>query len=302
MLKTKAVLKLALSSSALICLTALLVTSWLLPASGTAIVIDTTPPKVPSEMYVLKTVSKEITRKQVLEIAANVFSVSGEAQFINGSWNVIEGSREVWMYESGSIKYFDNLKMENSLCSPQELPSVKNCLAIAEQFLEKLKAEELISKNLELSFAEVANDTTVFALKDGTTTTFINNIHVNFALSYNGISLWGPGAKVRVYIGEEGEIIGFIGNFWEVELAEKVKILTPEQAAEKLKEVGYGKSIPRDMVSKAIVKSIELVYYAPPPEAYNANIMPFYVIKGSLIGKDGCVADFAQIVSAVSST
>lgn len=300
MLKTKPVLKMIFASGVLLFLMVLLVNSWLLPASGATIVIETTPPNVPSDMDVLKTISKEITREQALDIALKMFSVNGEIQFINGAWRVMEDSREVWIYKSGTIKYFDNSKMWNDGYMPQELPPTTSCVAIAEQFLENLEAQGLVSGSLHISFVETANDTTVYALKNGTKTTLLNNIHVNFAISYDDVPLWGPGAKVRVYIGKEGEIIGFIGNFWEVEPAEKVQILTPEQAVEKLRELGYGISMSKDMVSKATVKSIELVYLAPSPEAETTQITPVYVIKGDLVGKDGSIGDLLQIVPAIS--
>jgi len=51
-------------------------------------------------------------------------------------------------------------------------------ITIAEKFLENLKRKGFLSESLKISFAEVANDTTVFALRNGTTTTFLHNIHV----------------------------------------------------------------------------------------------------------------------------
>jgi len=96
--------------------------------------------------------------------------------------------------------------------------------------------------------------------------------HVNFALSYNGIPIWGLGAKVRIYIGEGGGVVGFIGRFWEVRSAGEVSILRPEEAVQKLKELGYGGSVPRKMVSRVIVKYIELVYYAPRTHLRNLGL------------------------------
>jgi len=55
------------------------------------------------------------------------------------------------------------------------------------------------------------------------------------------------------------------------------------------------------MVSKVYIKSLELVYYAPSPEAEITYIIPVYVIKGILVGKDGSVAEFAQFISAIKS-
>ena len=55
----------------------------------------------------------------------------------------------------------------------------------------------------------------------------------------------------------------------------------------------------KDLVSTAIVKSIELVYLAPAPEASNPRLVPFYYISGELTGKDGGRGELLQMVPAV---
>jgi len=110
MFKVKTVLK-AASVPLALALIILLASARLPYASGATIVIETTLPKVPSHMNVLKTVSKEITREQALDIASRIFNVTGDAQFAEGVWKVVEGSREVLMYRSGTVKYFDNSKI-----------------------------------------------------------------------------------------------------------------------------------------------------------------------------------------------
>jgi hypothetical protein len=53
------------------------------------------------------------------------------------------------------------------------------------------------------------------------------------------------------------------------------------------------------MVSKAVIKSIELVYFVPSPGAEVTYLVPVYDIKGTLTGEDGAVVDFVQTVLAV---
>jgi alpha-galactosidase len=287
-------------------LMALLVISSLQPA-GAVIIIETELPRVPSEMPILKTMPQVTTEEQALDIATRIFAVHGGVQYIDNGWMIADSSQEVWIYKSGSIKYFDNPKMWDSVYMylPQEFPLEPESIAIAEVFLAKLRTEDLVSKSLHMFLEDVVADTTVIAQKENendntyTTTTFWNNVHVNFALSYDNIRLWGPGAKVRVYLGKEGEIIGFLGNFLEVKPFKMVHILTPEQAIENLRDVGYGESMPKNMVSKAVIKSIELVYSVPSPGAEVTYLVPVYDIKGTLTGEDGVVVDFVQTVLAV---
>lgn len=57
--------------------------------------------------------------------------------------------------------------------------------------------------------------------------------------------------------------------------------------------------MPKNMVSKAVIKSIDLVYSAPLPGAEVMYLVPVYDIKGTLTGEDGVVVDFVQTVLAV---
>lgn len=116
--KNKTILKTILVSIVLIFIF-MLANSWVIHTSSATIIIETDLPKVPSYMYVLETVTKEITKEQALDIASSIFNVTGYAQFTNGAWKITDGSREVLIYKSGTIKYFDNSKMWNSKYLPQ---------------------------------------------------------------------------------------------------------------------------------------------------------------------------------------
>lgn len=278
----------------------LYIVGWLVPASGEEIIIETNLLEVADEVYVLETMPRKITREQVLKMALELFNMRSEPQFTDNAWKIVEGSRELSVYASGGIKYFDNDKMCCAAYTWQELPLTENCIAIAEQFLRRLKAEGITSRSLQISFSDVANDTiTIYYTVNGSEKTMLNNIHVNFMLYYDGLPLWGPGAKVRVYIGKGGEIIGFIGSFWEVNASQKVRILKPRQAVEKLRELGYGVDVPRERIIKAVVESVELVYFTPSLEAEFTKITPAYVIKGKVYTNDGVATGFLQMLPAI---
>ena len=282
----------------LIITTTLALSLFVQPGSAT-IVIDAALPDVPSEMYVLEAQSKAISSEQATYIASAIFNVTGEPTLANGSWTIKKNRLEVSIYETGSITFFDIAKMWDAgytLAKP--LPETEYKV-IVEQLLEKLPAQGISTGNLQISYNDIVGDTSVTAFRNGTMITELNNVHVNFALSYNNTSVRGSGDTVRVYFGEEGRMIGFIGNFWQVEAVQKQKIITPAEAIEKLREIGYGMSMSKDLVSTAIVKSIELVYLAPAPEASNPRLVPFYYISGELTGKDGGRGELLQMVPAV---
>lgn len=305
MLKTKTLFKIFIASCVLLILTVLSVNS---PVGAVEIIVEAEP-AVPTHMTVLKAVSREITREQALAIASRIFNVEkGEAKNKDGNWLIRQGSKVIWIYKFGFFKYYDESKLLIPNL-PEEMPSTTDCKNIAEQFLEKLKAEGFVPQSLQISFSSVGNTTwTAYWLENGATTTFVCNIKVGFKLSYDGVPLWGPNAEVEVSIGKGGEITEFKGDFWNLEPAGMVQILTPRQAAEKLRKLGFqmssGTIMPADKVKEAYVKSIELVYFAPSPEApfETVSIMPYYLISGELIDKNrDIVVPFTRMVPAVAS-
>lgn len=280
-----------------------LTSSLFVQKSSAAIVVDATLPEVPSEMYILESQPFGMTGEQAANIASEVFNVTGELTREDGAWIIRTDQVEFSIYESGSIKFFDRPKMFGSGYFLETVPSDAECMRIAERFLEKLAAYGVSAGDLQFSFEDIAEDMTVAAsLVNGSQKTMINNVHVNFALSYNNISVRvrGSEAEIRVYLGKEGEVIGFIGDFWKVEATRKQAILTPMQAIEKMREVGYGAYMPRGLVSNATVKTIELAYFASSPEARNVMLVPAYYISGELVGEDGSTGELLQVVFAAN--
>lgn len=308
MLKPKPILKIVVILSALSLLAILLVNSqslWLesknqsLSVSSIEIIIETPLPQVPASMDILRLVSKNITAEQALDITSRIFCVNGETKFVDDCWITREGPQEVSIYKSGSVYFSNDEKMYGTNYLLQDFPSIADCVTIAQHYLGNLTAQGLaLSKSLGVTFGEVANDTTVFAYRNGTAIPYINNIHVNFRFSYNGYELSGAGAKLRVYIGKGGEVIGFIGNFWEVEPYKHVQIITPQQAIDRLNQTGFGLSMPKAMITQVVINSISLVYWVSSPLENPLYITPTYNIKGTITGTDGRVVDFVQTIPA----
>lgn len=264
------------------------------------ITTDAILPDVPNEMYILNAVSKDMTSENAKTLASTLFNVNGNPVLVNGAWRIYDNQNnlEVSIFQTGVIIFYDNTKMDNQGYPLEQMPSETACKTASEQFIGNLKSQGLTG-NLQLSFKDIVKDVTVIGNINGSRTSLINNIHVNFEISYDNIRLWGPGATVRVYFDNHGDIIGFKGAFWSIEANQKSTILTPTQAIDKLNEVGFGTSMDKSLVSNATVKSVNLVYYVASPEAQYTQIVPAYVIKGEVTGKDNTVSEFAQIVMAV---
>jgi hypothetical protein len=268
------------------------------------IFVEAELPRIPGEIDVLEVQSMNLSRDQVKLIANSVFNISVDPIYENNSWVFVSGWRELRIYTTGNIRYYDHEKMQKTLLRIEEIMPIDKYIQLARDFVEKLKLYGLIPSKISIELNKsredvVAYDETIIGTVNGSRTYYVNNVHVNFDLHYDGVRIWGSGGKVRVYFGRDGEIIGFIGDFWNIKSTRKVQLIRPDEAIQKLREVGYGRSMPRSMINRVVIKSVELVYYAPTPGAESTVIIPVYHIRGFLIGKNNEKVEFAQWVPAV---
>lgn len=298
MLRLRIFLKLGVASVILLAFLIVLLNGLLVQQGDATIVVEAVLPEVPDKLYVLRSIPLELSLEDMANVAS-MFGVNGEARFVNGAWKIEKDSKELLVYKSGNLRFFHNSEMWNNGYERSQLPTTPECINIADRLLSGLRAKGLIFRDLGLSFTDTAVDTSEYFNTNGTRVTLVNNVHVNFALSYDEMPLWGAQAKVRVYVGKDGEVIGFIGDFWRVEPSDEVSILTPAEAVEKLGDIGYGMSMSKDMVERATVKSVSLVYMPPSPESESVSITPVYVVSGTLLGKDGSTGELFVIVDAV---
>ncbi|MFA5772057.1 MAG: hypothetical protein WC974_04945 [Thermoplasmata archaeon] len=257
-------------------------------------------PSVPSELYSLQTINLSIGKERAKMIAEDAFGIAvGESDppqifECNYTWIINNGSKEVRVYYSGYIKYEDTIKMSLRVhYQPTDFPHVDKCIEIANQYVANLTHKGYVPTGLQISFKNVVNDTTMKYESDGIKE-YVDNIHINYDITYDNISVWGPTGKFRVYIGPGGDVIGFFGNIWNVEPATKRKVLTPEQAIEKLKsKFDSG-------IKSILIESIRLVYYAPIPEEVSI-FEPAYIIGGREYGNNETMeCEFGEIISAIA--
>jgi hypothetical protein len=174
----------------------------------------------------------------------------------------------VFEYKQGYLKYISSEAFE---CNDAKL-SDKDYRCLAEKYLSELRIEPKLS----YEFSGIAEDGKIFAYRNGTAKKCITNRHVNFQLYYNGIKLFGPGAKVRVYFSGD-DVAGVITQLWDVKVVGKAKVLDREEVIKKLND------------ECGSIGSIELAYFVPLPEDGRTYIYPAYVVEcvqnGVSVGK-----------------
>lgn len=255
--------------------------------------LKTKLPDVPKEVPILKIDNKNLDQKGSGNIAEKVLGIknteikSDNIRSVLGDKNNEE--TEITVYKRGQLKYSTGNEWKN-MYKKEEMVGEKQAKDIAAGYIKKLADADLINKDMaDTSKLEVIDDEIVaYNVKDGSTKTFASNRHVNLDLSYKGIPLSGAGAKVRIYTGKSGEVVGLLNSVGKVVPDKNVPIITPQDAIEKIKKDGY-----RDIT----IESIRLVYDVKSPEENVDYIKPAYDIQGHMHTPTGD-AGFALIVPA----
>lgn len=231
-----------------------------------------------------------------VEAIGKLLGFNGGAGVVNdGVLGMVERTKAINIYTaSGAIWYADTAKLFRSVKKQPNLPSDAEAMEIAETFLS--------SRGLLPSDAVVSN---VVADEQGeinTSTKEVSNViktdlQVIFDRKIDNIPVIGPGSKLKVYIGDEGEVIGVYKAWRALEPYSECTIKTPEEAFEDLK-AGKCRFAGPIGFDKAIVKEISLAYYIEAADKEQDFVEPVYVFKGELLfGED--VTEFEALVSAV---
>lgn len=241
--------------------------------AATEVSFQVTKPNPPEKLSLLKVSRKDNIRKIASE-AASIFGVKGQVKCMENLCKVKEGPNEVEAYRFGGFRYY-NSQMGTHVVKPSKYPSDEQCIQEAKNILETIRQENLYSKGTNFSLRDVKSDETIYK-KENTTEKYWNNKHVNFDLTFENVSLVGGMAKCRVYLNENGQVMSFFGDFWNVRKGEKVRVMSPTEALRN--------ALGRD-AEKVTVKSISLVYYVPSKMA--KCIKPSYAVKAKIVTKVG---------------
>jgi hypothetical protein len=242
--------------------------------------MDVGLPEAQKTMWVYKT--KRPSEEKGVEQTKSV----GEVLGLKGRFSetpekfVIEDGPRIMEHfkESGAIWYGDKSKTGMKL--EAELPSKEEVKSTAETFL---KRQDLLPE--EAYFKEVDETTfTKLELRKGgkeEETSFVTTErHVHYGFKLEGIPVVGAGAKIKVTIGDKGEVLRVFKCWREVEKHQELPVLKPEEALEELQKSDAFADLKED--SKVTIKNAYLAYYtrsATEPQDY---VFPVYVFKGTV--------------------
>ena len=213
--------------------------------------------------------------KQV-QVLAKVFKVEGEV-VDEGAMYSIRGKDFILhqFHASDSMRWVSRMHEAKSDTKALKITNPKELQAIADRFLA---AQELSDQRA--SFSQVIFGQAEISGADAEEPKTMNTCaYVNYTYSLAGLPLLGPGAKIQVVIGYDGQVIGCY-RFWrevkEGRLTKKtLPVLDVQKAFQECPNFAQLKT-----GSRVIVERARQGYLTLPPSDFQGALIPVIELRG----------------------
>ena len=202
--------------------------------------------------------------------------------------------RKLTIYPEGSIIYHDYSKLWALPKTALNLPEKEDAKDIAINYLtgKGLLPEDAQVKMVVSDQLSRKNTSTGEIVENSDT-----NLQVIFGRELDGVPVViGPGSKLKVYIGDGGEVIGVHKVWRKLEASGTTEIKSSKSAFEELKQ-GNGGSVPPGYDNVTIDK-VYLAYYEEGPGVEQDYLEPIWVFEGQASNGDETI----EIEFMVSAT
>lgn len=250
-------------------------------------------PEVPSKIRLYKTTkpSKEKQKKQLESLASSLGLKRGLMSLSEtpGGLSVEEGEHVLETYqESDSIWYSDMSKLGEELEEPVD---IKKALGVvSDDAIEKtaqnraehfLKENDLLPKQAYLIDSEEAVFAAVELGEEGEPgEAVVTGVQTNFGFKLGNIDVVGPGAKIAVNVGSNGDVVGLFKAWREVEKDRNISTIPPKEALGKFQNSAIFAELGEE--SGVSVHKFYLAYYALPAFESQEYLLPVYVLEGEV--------------------
>ena len=161
-------------------------------------------PRGAKQLAVLEA-SKRVETAEDAQALAKQLKLDGEVRSDDNLHIVADARRLLVLYrETGAFWYADFARLHSSDYAPK-LPSEDKAATIAAEFLKK---NEWLPKTYELDSVHKADGEIIEGRDDRKQKTIDNHICVDFRATVDEFESYGPGAKIKVFLGDQGEVIG----------------------------------------------------------------------------------------------
>lgn len=270
---------------------------------STKFMLETSFPKLDNTLPALVIKTPTVTSEYVENIG-DKFGFTGKAGSAGtrkiGMLNEDETGQLLVYEESGAIWYALLSKIGPVVSSQPNLPSDNEAIKIAENFLlekDLLPADAKFDKVLADKQLKLEKGTDDIIEEYTVTLQAISSTR-----QINDIPIVGPGNELKVYIGENGEVVGLFYAWRDIELSKDVVSIKTAETA--YNELTAGKSMfitPNlDQANKVNVKNIYLAYWINPANKRQEYALPVYVFEGEVLNSEFEKVPFKGYVPATS--
>jgi len=249
-------------------------------------------------MLVYEVVPKQVDENYVLEMARK-FAIEGEIGQDKENFYVAQDGEVLTVDRfQGSFRYQNLNKLWVAPPEPPKLPTPEQGTEIAHSFLEKAG---LFSGDAFFYKTVIENQVEVQTKKDGEelieeeVQRIAINLQAEFArhlaLDRGGeimASVMGPGSKLKLYIGDAGEIIGAHGGWKEVKSVGMVQVLPQNEVLPLFEK--YRDKITLERVpafDNFEIKSATLGYYERRIGEAQAKLIPAWIVEADFFLNPG---------------
>lgn len=222
-----------------------------------------------SNLVIYETEKRRFELDRVHDLAQR-FELDGEVQSDDHTHVLSQGDRVLITYKaSGAFFYNDNGKLQRPEYVP-ELPSAAQAEEIAVNFLKK---NEWWPEGAILDSVQLGQLERVEGKKRETRSVHPNHLCVNFRFAVGRLKTYGPGAKIKVFLGHEGEIIGLFYSLRPFRRYAEYPQLPRADLAEALSRK---LNAPLDKVE---VEDVTLAYFCESPLLVSRFVQPVFIFK-----------------------
>jgi hypothetical protein len=125
---------------------------------------------------------------------------------------------------------------------------------------------------------------------------------VDFPYFVDGMEATGPGSKIEVSVGDNGEVVQMLWSWRPLSSLGTDNIISEQQAFQDLTQGKGSIEVPLDC-KQVVVKQVSLKYWLDPPSEKQYYAVPVYEFTGTCLDKNGkTLEDFTGWAPALSGT
>ncbi len=268
------------------------------PTGNPSFELSTSLPDADDVMMIYTVKQPNISVDSVADIGIKLGFAGDVTDFSDKGLTMVDDGRQliVWL-GCGAVEYD-----RNDVVFPKEapnLPSNEVAKQIAIEFLAKaglLPSDAIVQEPVPgATYAGPAESPTGEVVSES----YVAHLLIRFAREIDGFSVTGPGAKLAVRVGNNGEV-GRVLKVWrDVEPFKQVTVKSPEQALQDLRDGKGTHNTPVDC-ERVVLKRIYLAYWMEAASVEQEYVLPVYAFEGECLGQNGeYLEDFQGWCNAV---